>query len=130
MSLLDADNVRDHLERVDLCVSGYDSDPRDPCEIPDVREWMAALDKAFPYWFAFLNKQSHSLGFVTCALCSCVKEGGCIFPDPDSFVVCTNRQYAALRELVDRGVISEEESQAILDHVADYHVLRMMGHPD
>jgi hypothetical protein len=126
MSLLDADNVRDHLERVDLCVSGYDSDPRDPCEIPDVREWMAALDKAFPYWFAFLNKQSQSMGLVTFALCPYIKvPGGGIAIDPAGLRGFMMVHFAAVNELVDKGVLTEGDNRTISEHVADYYAGQM-----
>jgi hypothetical protein len=36
-------------------IRGYEDDPRDLWEIPEVRAWMKALDQAFPYWFYFMD---------------------------------------------------------------------------
>jgi len=120
--LLEADNTRDFFERVEFCVTGYDNDPRELCEIPEVRNWMAMLDQKFPYWFLFLNKDSQSLGFVTFTLCHYIKmpEGG-IFLDPAGLQNFMLVHFAAVNELADQGILTEDENQTISENVADYY---------
>jgi hypothetical protein len=124
--LLNADNRRDYFERVEFCVDGYDSDPRELCEIPEIREWMDALDKEFPYWFLFLHRRGQSLGFVTFALCPYIKmPGGGIFMDPLGLRSFMMSHFAALNRLVDQGVLSERDNLTISEHVADYYAGQM-----
>lgn len=44
-------------EKLILAVSGYDDDPRELGEIAAVREYIAALNKVWPYWLWFLRRQ-------------------------------------------------------------------------
>ena len=126
MLLLEGGNARSYLERVDLYVAGYDHDPRELCEIPEIREWMAGLDRAFPYWFAFLSKASQSLGFVTFALCPYIKvPGGGIAMDPAGLRGFMMVHFAAVNELVDKGVLTEADNMAISEHTADYYASQM-----
>ena len=62
-------NDRDMLIRrrqdVSPFISGYDSDPRELCQIPEVRAFIARFDQEFPYWFYFVNPDC---GFLTVLL--------------------------------------------------------------
>ena len=55
-------------ERYELLFEGYDDDPRDVWEIPDVRDFACAMDAEFPYWLFFLEKAGTS-GLQALALC-------------------------------------------------------------
>jgi len=58
-------------------IRGYQDDPRDLWEIPEVREWMQALNAKFPYWFYFMDLGPNStLGFVAFSLCRYTKVPG------------------------------------------------------
>jgi hypothetical protein len=119
--LLDAGNVSKYLGRVDLSFAGYGSEPRELCQIPEVREWMAKLDKAFPYWFAFLNKSSHSMSLVAFALCPISKlPDGSICIAPRSLHDYVRSHFAAVNELVEQGLLTEEDDRAVEEGVIDY----------
>lgn len=65
-------------------IRGYEDDPRDLYEIPEIRAWMQALDQVFPYWFYFMDVGSRStLSFVAFSLCEWEKvpSGKLIPPD-------------------------------------------------
>ncbi len=65
-------------------IRGYEDDPRDLYEIPEVRAWMQALDQVFPYWFYFMDVGPPStLTFVAFSLCKWEKvpNGKIIPPD-------------------------------------------------
>lgn len=47
--------------RVGLIFSGYDDDPRELPEVPEVRGFIAALDEAIPWLAYLLNEASHPL---------------------------------------------------------------------
>ena len=42
--------VEQYQGRVDLAFFGYSNDPRELCDIPEVRRFCSKLDDAFPYW--------------------------------------------------------------------------------
>jgi len=65
-------------------IRGYEDDPRDLYEIPEVRVWMQALDQVFPHWFYFMDVGPRStLSFVAFSLCEWKKvpNGKLIPPD-------------------------------------------------
>src|SRR5688572_614692 len=65
---------RQFCERVRFVLRGYEEDKRAPFEIPEVRSWIAMLDRGFPYWFFFLEKRlSDSLHWITLCLCQSTK---------------------------------------------------------
>jgi hypothetical protein len=63
--LLDSpETIRLYRENVDIAFHGYDHDRRELFEIPEVRNFVAALDAAFPYWLYFFTRQSAGLQAV------------------------------------------------------------------
>lgn len=70
--------ARHFRDKVDISIFGYQDDPRELFELPEVRKWVRKLDREFPYWFFFLSKEMPGLLFITYALCKYSKlpEGG------------------------------------------------------
>jgi hypothetical protein len=63
MELSDDDAVARHLEgRLALVFDGYDDDPRELYEIPEVVQFFRAVTAAWPMWFHFLERRGPSLG--------------------------------------------------------------------
>jgi hypothetical protein len=56
--------VRKSSGALSLAVLGYDADPRELPEIPEVRRYFKALVEAFPYWFHVLNRIDDSLSLI------------------------------------------------------------------
>lgn len=54
--------------RYRIMVLGWDEDPRELWEIPEVRSHLRRLDEAFPYWYWFLEPGG---SFMLMAACSC-----------------------------------------------------------
>jgi hypothetical protein len=51
-------------------IQGYDDDPRDLWEFPEVCAWMRVLDKSFPHWFYFMDLGPDStLSLIAFSLC-------------------------------------------------------------
>lgn len=73
--LSDATTMRQYREGVDIAFHGYDADPRELFEIPEVRGFVAALDGAFPYWLYFLSREYTGLQAIAfCFLPPYLKE--------------------------------------------------------
>ena len=80
--LLEPSNIRKLKGRLIFGIKGYEDDPRDLWEIPEVRSWMQDLDKNFPYWFFFMDLGPNStLSFIVFSLCKYAKvPGGKLIP--------------------------------------------------
>ena len=52
---------RYYMERVDIAFDGYNEYRDELWEIPEVRNFVVALDAEFPYWFYFLSKTGKGL---------------------------------------------------------------------
>ena len=88
--------------RVTLSVEGYDDDPRDLYDTPEVRRYLAALDAAFPYWFYFTDPHFDTLKLLTLCLCRVVKVPGGSTPDTEDLKRFMFDHIAALNQLCDR----------------------------
>lgn len=67
--LLNPEAALKYCERVDIGVHGYDDDPRELNEFPEVRDFINKLDDKFPYWCYFLSKRAGGLGFIFSCFC-------------------------------------------------------------
>ena len=58
------DAARQYCESVDIAFDGYDGVRDELFEIPEVREFVYALDEQFPYWLFFMDKSALGLQCV------------------------------------------------------------------
>jgi hypothetical protein len=66
------------------------------------------------------------MGLVTFALCPYIKvPGGGIAIDPAGLRGFMMVHFAAVNELVDKGVLTEGDNRTISEHVADYYAGQM-----
>ena len=119
----DRETVRRFQGRVEIGFHGYDTDPREVFEIPEIRRFCRRLDESFPYWFYFLPSDgliSQTLSAIAACLCSVTKHGpGLISLGPDRPVFLMSH-FAALNELVDRYSLGEGERERISRQVDAY----------
>ncbi|MHB8523142.1 MAG: chlororespiratory reduction 6 domain-containing protein [Limisphaerales bacterium] len=62
--------------KITLLFAGYDDDPRDVYNIPEIRRYAKALDEQFPYWFYFADLDQGTLKVLALCLCRIVKVPG------------------------------------------------------
>lgn len=67
--LLNPEAAIRYCEKVDIGVHGYDDDPRELNEMPEVRDFINRLDAEFPYWCYYLSKRALGLGFIFSCFC-------------------------------------------------------------
>lgn len=111
--LLEPGTAQRFKSRVLFGISGYDEDPRELHQVPEVRSWMRELDLVFPYWFYFLARVPATMHFVAFSLCDYVQtpRGDHIKPEVlADFVV---RHFAAMNELCEKLGEPEEEIQKL-----------------
>lgn len=62
-------NVLRFRESIAFQVDGYDKDPRELPEIPEVRKYFAALCQEWPHWFWFLSREAGTMSLLLSLLC-------------------------------------------------------------
>jgi len=50
--------------RLNFFFAGWDQDPREVSQIPEIRAFFAALTEPWPYWFPFIDKTGDMLSVV------------------------------------------------------------------
>lgn len=97
-----------------LVVDGYNDDPRELVDVPEVRAFLRRLASAWPHWAYFLNQVDDSLKLmVSCAAGSGFPGRGAVVLDPDRLGVVLNRAFAGMNELFDRYDFPESELDAL-----------------
>jgi hypothetical protein len=71
-----ATNARRYKESLIFQIKGYDADPRELPEIPEVRAFFAALTEQWPHWLWFLPRKVGLLNLVLSLLCAVKVERG------------------------------------------------------
>jgi hypothetical protein len=59
--------------RISLVIDGYNADPRELFEIPEVRRYIKAIDDLWPYWYFFLSQADDSIKIVESCLCDSIE---------------------------------------------------------
>ena len=62
-------NVLRYRESLAFMVEGYDDDPRELPEIPEVRAYFKALSQAWPHWLWFLTRSFGAIPLLLMLLC-------------------------------------------------------------
>ncbi len=101
---------------LEVLIDGFNTDPREAYEIPEVRNWYCeSINVGIP-WFYFLGEQAKGMG-LTVLLFSCCdikvksKESGNTYveiQDPDQVMEWLNHNFNNLNEFTDEKVIPEE----------------------
>jgi len=127
--LLERDAATKFCEHLDVSSSGYESDPRELWEIPEVRAFVQELDRDFPYWCYFLSKLGDGLLWITY----------CLYPlaaTPDErkrFSAQAVRNYIGGRGIPHLTAIcrfvgcSDEEVSRLTKNAVDYLVFKPLG---
>lgn len=112
--------------KIVLSIDGYDDDPRELYEIAEIRDYFSILDKLFPYWFYFLNKEVNStssslrlimLLSIPVKIIQASTEKKDIEFDVEKFIEFMNIHFHYLNELTDKLGLSLEENMRISNEV-------------
>lgn len=124
--------ARSYREKVDIAFHGYDNNPNELFEIPEVRDYVYKLDEQFPFWLYFLSKKYLGLqALLLCFLPPFLKEEAKqrIFPERIDNLL-TNRWFPALNHIGEFVGMDENENKAITERTIQYIVngpLRIKG---
>lgn len=103
---------------------GWDQDPRETAEIPEIRRYFQAVTAEFPYWFHYVEKVGDTLWHVLRLLC-CGRyvpaEAGMVgwqFDDPRELTRQVDRLFKGMNALHERVGVPEETNARISEEVA------------
>lgn len=119
----DAETAARFRRKLELVFTGYDDDPRELWDIPEVRDYVARLDAFFPHWFYFCCLEGQTLRVLLYCLSSLEPVGG----HPEGRRVSGrdeieffSRHYLALNELFHRFGLPGEENARVSREIAEY----------
>lgn len=118
-TLLRQDNCRRFRQRVMFGISGYDDDPRELFEIPEVRRWVIGLDAEWPYWFFFLWPGRRStLPLIAFCLCpyTVLPQGGKLI-EPEALAAFQTRAFVAMNGISEWLKDSEQVNVEMSDRI-------------
>ena len=118
--LVDEATVRRFQGRVKISFDGFNHDPREIYEIPEIRRFCAELDKHFPYWLYFLSMEDSSLKAMTFCLCTVENAGPGLASVDRDLLDFIYPHLAAMNELFDRYSLDEATNRSISDNVVKY----------
>jgi hypothetical protein len=100
-------------DKIEISVDGYDDDPRELYEIPEVLEFLRRLDDAWPYWILFQHPKFRWLKMLAVCL-SDGKKNNQGLTEFDAELLSNNisRWFCALNELSHKFAISVEVNRA------------------
>ena len=118
--------------QISLVIDGYNNDPRELFEIPEVRRYIKALDEMWPYWFFFLSQADDSIKIVESCLCDSIEVvPGVTSVDTEQLNTCLIRHFSAMNHycesinLPDSKI--EELSEGIISLIHNASVNRIEG---
>jgi hypothetical protein len=116
--------VLEHEGCIGLCFAGWDFDPRETAEIPEIRAYFKALTAEFPYWLHYVEKAGDTFFHVMRLLCDghyIRKEPGMVawsFDDLPQMHRTIRILFGHMNELHQRFAIPREINERISQEIA------------
>jgi hypothetical protein len=114
----DRDVAIEFCGRISLVVDGYNDDPRELFEIPEVRAYIKRLDQAWPYWFFFLSQADESIKLLESCLCETIEVvPGVTSIDLEQLERSLARHFAAMHRLGEELDLPEEIREDVAEGI-------------
>jgi len=113
--------------KVDISVSGYETDSRELWQIPEVRYWFTQAEPKVKYWFYFLATEPPAAGLQLLFACLCNVETSQIVDsqgrrrvdfDTASMAPLIEKNFVFLNELTDHMGMTMEQNKRICFEIA------------
>ena len=106
--------------QVALAVDGYNDDPRELIDIPDVRAFLVKFNSQWPYWAFFFNQVDDSIKILLSCLCASRYLGrGRVEIDPEKLQRFLLAGFAAMNSIFDENEFPESELETISNGVIE-----------
>lgn len=116
-SLVPTDNpqrIWSYKGRLSLVISGYDADPQELFETPEVCRYLRSIDEHWPFWLFFLNQVDESIKVVAACLASTVEVApGLAHIDPAGLQRFMERGFSAVNFIFETCGFPESENEAL-----------------
>lgn len=100
--------------RLSLAISGYDTDPRELFEIPEVCRYIRSVDEHWPFWLFFLNQVDDSIKLVASCMASSLEVvPGAVHIDPAGLQQFMERAFSSVNCLFENYGFPESENEAL-----------------
>lgn len=107
--------------------SGFENDRRELWLIPEVRSFVAGLDKVFPYWFFMADLRSDTLFVLASCICRTIEVGpGQTILNPDDLTHFFERQFDGMNELWEFHALSDAANEKVTDQIVAYFGTRQI----
>ncbi|NMQ06305.1 hypothetical protein E4Q08_14120 [Candidatus Accumulibacter phosphatis] len=104
--------------RISLVVDGYNDDPRELFEIPEVRAYVDRLDREWSYWFFFLSQADESIKLLESCLCETIEVvPGVTSIDLDQMERSLARHLGAMYRLGEQLRLREEMCEEVTEGI-------------
>jgi hypothetical protein len=108
----------DFCGRISLLVDGYNDDPRELFEVPEVRAYIKRLDQAWPYWFFFLSQADESIKLLESCLCDTIEVvPGVTSVDMEQLERSLARHFAVMHRLSEELGLPEEMCEEVAEGI-------------
>jgi hypothetical protein len=128
----DRQTAIDSCGRISLVVDGYNDDPRELFEVPEVRAYIKRLDQEWRHWFFFLSQADESIKLLESCLCETIEVvPGVTSVDMEQLERSLGRHFGAMyrlgQELELPEDLCEEVAEGILGLLRNAAVERIEG---
>ncbi|WP_374681492.1 hypothetical protein [Accumulibacter sp.] len=114
----DRQTAIDFCGRISLVVDGYNDDPRELFEVPEVRAYIKRLDQAWPSWFFFLSQADESVKLLESCLCETIEVvPGVTSIDLEQLERSLARHFTAVHRLREALGLPEELCEEVADGI-------------
>ena len=109
-----------------LVVDGYNNDPRELVDIPEVRTLLRGLEAEWPYWAYFFNQVDDSIKLLLSCVAGCRFLGrGAVEIDADLVASALARGFGGMNIVFDRFGFPEDELETMSNGLVE--VLQQAG---
>jgi hypothetical protein len=110
-----------YRNQMTLIVEGYDSDPRELVDIPEVRAFLRDFAKAWPYWTFFFNLVDESITLLQACVCGTEFPGkGQVVFDVDLLGEFMMDGFEGMNELFEKFGFPDKARMQMTDNLAEY----------
>lgn len=100
--------------QMSLTVDGYNHDPRELVDIPEVRSLLRAFEGEWPYWAFFFNQVDDSIKILGSCVCASAYPGrGAVEIDANQLRGFLMRGFAGMNELFEKHGLPEHELEVM-----------------
>ena len=97
-----------------LVVDGYNDDPRELVDIPEVRSLLQRLEVGWPFWAYFLNQVDDSIKLMlSCVVGTQFLGRSAVEVDPELVIKAMQRGFDGMNAMFDRHHFPESELEAM-----------------